>query len=78
MAFWHKHRWKVNGAQPMFGTNHYYPEIRKPITEVLLVCSCEQVKTICLDGHWTLEELKPKPTEKEADREFFKKLGVKL
>lgn len=76
------HHWKVTGAElmryvatsPMGVTT-----IDKgPCTEVLMVCDCGKVKTICVDGHWTLEQLQPALTRAEADKEWFRKLGVKV
>jgi hypothetical protein len=74
--FWHKHKWKVTGAHQLY---RGVPEGRCPCTEVLMVCECGVVETRCLDGHWTLQQLQPStaPTA-QADREFFRKLGVKL
>lgn len=57
--------------------NPLISEHQSPITEVLLICRCGRVKTQCLDGHWTLEQLQPKQSS-EADKEFLRTLGVKL
>jgi len=81
MKFWHQHGWKVTGAQQMESVHSMIVAahtVRSPITEVLMVCDCGQLKTITLDGHWTVQQLQPAPTKADADREFFRKLGVKL
>jgi hypothetical protein len=79
MSWFHQHRWTVTGSHMMMrGPFGIDPSRATPITEVLLVCSCGKVKTLTLDGHWTLEQLQPAPGTAEADREFFRKLGVKL
>jgi hypothetical protein len=53
---------------------HHLTEVRTPVTEVLMVCACGDVKTIQLEGHWTLEQMTP---EDKMDKEFLRKLGVK-
>lgn len=77
--FFHRHKWKVTGAQQLFRTNSAQPERHgTPVTEVLIVCECGAFQTRCIDGHWTLEQLQPDKAKAEADREYFRKLGVKL
>jgi aspartokinase-like uncharacterized kinase len=74
MFVWrHKHRWKVTGAAQLM-----WIQTKCPCTEVLLVCDCGEVKTENLTGHWELEQLLPQSAKGEADREFFRKLGVRL
>ena len=77
---WHRHKWKVTGAVLMERTVRHsiLGEMSSPITEVLQVCDCGMVRTITLDGHWTLEQLLPRPAQAEADKDFFRKLGVKI
>jgi hypothetical protein len=76
--FWHRHKWKVTGAQLLYRFYGEERDIRCPITEVLLVCDCAGVKTETLEGHWTLEQLQPASGKAEADKEYFRKMGVKL
>lgn len=76
--FWHKHRWKATGVHHMYEVRPYLPDIKKPVTEVLMVCDCRVLKTILLTGHWTLEQLQPaQPAAREIDREFLRRMGVK-
>jgi hypothetical protein len=74
--FWHKHKWKVTGAQQLM--RGYADKMNTPCTEVLMVCDCGIFQTRCIDGHWTLEQLQPAASAAEADKDFFRKLGVKL
>jgi hypothetical protein len=78
--FWHRHKWKVTGAHQLANITRHLRlgEVHAPITEVLFVCDCGRVKTETLDGHWTMEQLQSAPTKAEADREYFRKLGVKI
>lgn len=83
MNWFHRHRWRVRGAQQLQRTTTSYSGAvtgQCPITEVLLVCDCHTVKTICLDGHWTMEQLVPKTAANSAkdDQAFLRKLGVDL
>ncbi len=81
MSWWHKHRYKVTGAMQLQRETQTILLTQKiicPVTEVLMVCECGFIKTACLDGHWTLEQLQPQPGGVTADSEFFRKLGVKL
>jgi hypothetical protein len=75
--FWHRHKSKVTGVYPLERVTHC-SGARCPVTEVLLVCDCGAFETRVIDGHWTLEQLQPAPAKVEADREFFRKLGVKI
>lgn len=78
---WFRHKYMVAGAQQMLRCNRHISlgEINTPITEVLFVCqSCGKTMTQTLVGHWTLDQLQPRPMGVTADREFFRKLGVKL
>jgi len=80
MNWLHRHRWKVNGAHMMNRVIHH-PDIGQlecPVTEILLVCGCGQVRTQALDGHWTLDQLRPSNARTDADQEFFRRMGVKL
>lgn len=77
MSWFHKHAWKATGVTPLNRGNAYKSDVICPITEVLMVCDCGDIKTVCLDGTWTLEQLQPK-SGPVADAEFFRKIGVKL
>jgi hypothetical protein len=78
--FWHRHKWKVTGAQHLDRVTRHVVlgEIKSPITEVLELCDCGALRTLTVDGHWSIEQLQPDPAKLEADREYFRKLGVKI
>jgi hypothetical protein len=80
MMFWHRHKWKVAGAQLLQRITRHATlgEMKSPITEVLEICECGALRTLTLDGSWTLEQLQATPGQVEADKEFFRKLGVKI
>ena len=47
-----------------------------PVTEVLQVCGkCGMVRTVTLDGHWSLDQLTLYSSK--TDQDFLRKLGVK-
>jgi hypothetical protein len=76
-CFW-RHDWQPRGVEHMNRVGYVRDDhgllVKCPITEVLLVCrDCGVAKTICLDGHWTLDEL----TGENADREFLKQMRVR-
>ena len=75
MALWHRHKWKVRAVSLMFEVNNQFPNVRKPVTEVLMVCEdCGSPETKCLDGHWRLGDL----LQTKLDKDFFGELGVKV
>jgi hypothetical protein len=59
----HYHDWQVRGAHQLFRVHTYHGvplqpiEEGAPITEVLYRCSCGDLTTETLDGHWTYEQL---------------------
>lgn len=79
MNWFHRHRYTITGAHQMERVHRKKDlgEVHTPITEVLMVCSCGAVKTLELDGSWTLSQLQP-AQQTEGDREFFRKIGLKL
>lgn len=77
MKWFHRHRWVATGVTHLYTVHRLHPEHRCPVTEVLRVCDCGEVQTICLEGSWELEQLQPKAGP-VTDDEFFRKLGVKL
>lgn len=56
------HRW-VSVAADLMSYQHYNRRTMQefgnpePITEVLQKCSCGKVRTVTLDGHWTLAQI---------------------
>ena len=78
--FWHKHSWRVQGVNHLewVRTDRLTGQSMHagPCTEVLLVCDCFEFRTITLDGHWSLEQLRPKAGP-VTDGDFLKGLGVK-
>jgi hypothetical protein len=81
MSCWLKHEWQPRAVQSLqritLPTRFSSPEGLPacPITEVLLVCKhCGNLKTVCLDGTWTLEQV----SGEKADQDFLKKMRVSL
>jgi len=70
-----RHAWKVRGVTAL--VRHLQSGITCPVTEILLVCECGELKTAELDGRWTLEQLQTPCDKSESYAEFCRELGVK-
>jgi hypothetical protein len=80
MAWFHRHRWVVRGVQNLQRITRHATlgEMSSPITEILERCDCGAIRTLTVDGTWSLEQMNPPPGQVEADKDFFRRLGVKI